>query len=89
MPRGTTEDGARMRERILGSIVAHINVFGYPPTIREIAADVHLKSTSNVSHHLSVLEREGLIERSPGGARAIRIIEQTDALSHTEKGAPA
>jgi repressor LexA len=42
---------------------------GYPPTIREIATAVGLVSSSSVAHHLTMLERLGLIKREPQGPR--------------------
>ena len=46
---------------------------GVPPTVREIAGAVGLRSTSTVQTYLGVLEREGLIERNPLHKRSIRI----------------
>ena len=37
-----------------------------PPTIREICAAVKIDSTSHIAHHLTILERQGLLRREPG-----------------------
>lgn len=46
---------------------------GYPPTIREIAADVGL-SPGHVQRRLIALEAEGLIERNPNQSRTVRAV---------------
>ena len=47
---------------------------GFPPSIREIAKAVGLKSTSGVYSHLKKLEEEGLIEIRGYSPRAIKIL---------------
>lgn len=47
--------------------------FGYPPTVREIAAAVGLASPASVQAHLRSLERDGLIERDPNKPRALKL----------------
>ena len=56
---------------------------GYPPSVREIAAAVGLKSTSTVHSHLSKLEKLGYIRRDPTKPRAIEILNtgSTDAVT--------
>lgn len=49
---------------------------GVPPSVREIAAAVGLKSTSSVQVSLDALERAGYISRDPLLKRSIRIIGQ-------------
>ena len=44
---------------------------GYPPTIREIASHMGIKSTNGVTDHLKALERKGLITRDMSKSRAI------------------
>lgn len=46
---------------------------GYPPTIRELADEVGLRSTSSVHEHLDALEHHKLLDRRPGCPRAIRL----------------
>lgn len=58
---------------ILKSIHEAIENKGYPPTVREIAADVGLASTSTVHGHLSRLENNGFISRDPALTRAIEL----------------
>lgn len=49
---------------------------GLPPTNREIGQAVGIKSTGHVDHHLSALEKKGLITRVRGKSRGIRINEE-------------
>jgi repressor LexA len=62
------------KERILKIIHAFVEEYGYPPSIREIARKVGLKSTKAVKVHLDSLAKQGLIEKIAGQARSIRII---------------
>lgn len=57
----------------LGFARDHLRDKGYPPTILEIAA--YLGVTRNAANDLMVgLERKGLIQRTPGIARGLRIV---------------
>jgi repressor LexA len=47
---------------------------GYPPTVREIADAVGLRSPASVTHQLQVLERKGYIRRDPHSPRAMEIL---------------
>ncbi|MBQ9551324.1 MAG: transcriptional repressor LexA [Clostridia bacterium] len=51
---------------------------GVPPSVREIGANVGLKSTSSVQANLDALENEGLIVRDPLLKRSIRIVGQNE-----------
>ncbi|MFC7915422.1 transcriptional repressor LexA [Streptomyces sp. NPDC057386] len=51
---------------------------GYPPSMREIGAAVHLKSTSSVAHQLMALERKGILYRDPHRPRAYRVRPHRD-----------
>lgn len=47
---------------------------GFPPTVREIAEAVGLRSPASVTHQLQVLERKGFIRRDPNSPRAMEIL---------------
>jgi repressor LexA len=64
-----------MRIVILDFIRDHIERRGYPPSVREIGDAVKLKSSSSVHHHLRRLERIGVLARTSGRCRAIRVVE--------------
>lgn len=48
---------------------------GIPPTLREIAVEAHLASTSTVATHLAALAKLGIVTWKQGKARSIRVIE--------------
>jgi repressor LexA len=68
----TKHDAAR-KQRIIEFIEETLRARGYPPSVREIAQAVGLASTSAVHHHLSSLERDGLLERGATQSRALRL----------------
>ncbi len=68
-----TKHDALRRQRIIEYIATTLRRSGYPPSVREIAAAVGLASTSAVHHHLSALERDGLLERDATQSRALRL----------------
>lgn len=62
------------KEKIMKFLVDFIGERGYPPTVREIANAVELKSTASAHTYLSALENEGFIKRNPFNSRAIEIV---------------
>jgi repressor LexA len=68
-----TKHDALRKQRIIDYIATTVRESGYPPSVREIAAAVGLASTSAVHHHLSALEKEGLLERDATQSRALRL----------------
>ncbi|WP_305784326.1 transcriptional repressor LexA [Symbioplanes lichenis] len=67
------------QQRILAVVAASIRERGYPPTMREIAARVGLRSPSTVAHHLQVLEQHGLLRRAAGSPRAVELRDAAPA----------
>lgn len=61
------------KSRIFKAIQQFVDDHGYPPSIREIARKIGLKSTKAVKVHLDTLAHQGLIEKIAGQARGIRI----------------
>ena len=74
----TRHDAAR-RRKILESIAHIVAERGYPPSVREIAEAVGLASPSAVHHHLTALERDGMIERGSHSSRALRLTVRAEA----------
>jgi repressor LexA len=68
-----TKHDALRRQRIIEYIASSLRASGYPPSVREIATAVGLASTSAVHHHLSALERDGMLERDATQSRALRL----------------
>ena len=62
------------QEAILDFIRDRIEVWGYPPTLREIACHFGLRSANGVNDHLNALARKGYIVRDEMKSRAIRIV---------------
>ncbi len=75
-------DRDRMREvsplterqrAILEVIHAHVDLHGYPPSVREIGDAVGLKSTSSVHAQLETLEAKGYLRRDATKPRALEL----------------
>jgi repressor LexA len=60
--------------RCLACIARHIQSYGYPPTLRELARLTGITSTAAITRRLGRLERLGLIRREPGCSRAIEVL---------------
>lgn len=69
---------------ILEYIKEQIIQKGYPPSVREICAAVHLKSTSSVHSHLETLEKNGYLRRDPTKPRAIEIVDDEFNMTRRE-----
>jgi len=68
--------GEERRQAILDFHRSFVERHGYCPSIREVADAVGLKSTSTVSHHFTILEKEGRLTRGarmPRPARKFRL----------------
>ena len=74
-----TRHDAERKQKILESIARAVAERGYPPSVREIAEAVGLASPSAVHHHLTTLEREGLLERGSHSSRALRLTVRGEA----------
>lgn len=72
------------QQKIYDYILAYTADQGYPPSVREIAAAVGLKSPSTVHFHLKALEEAGAINRGTGKTRAITAAEDGGA-SHVNE----
>ena len=64
----------RRQEQVLDFVRESVRVNGYPPTVREICAELGLSSPSTVHAHLANLERLGLIKRDPTKPRALDVV---------------
>ncbi len=60
---------------ILAFIVERIDAEGLPPSQTEIAHAFGFKSVRAAQYHLEALERDGAIERLPGRARGLRVVQ--------------
>ena len=64
--------------RIYEFILSFTQENGYPPSVREIADAVGLKSPSTVHFHLKSLEEAGVITRGVSKTRAITAVHQVE-----------
>src|SRR5919199_2573100 len=79
LPRTHVREGGEMeltgrQQEIWDFVVEYVNRHGYPPTVREIGAEVGLASPSTVHAHLANLERVGLLRRDPTKPRALELL---------------
>lgn len=66
---------------ILTVIQKRIDEQGYPPTIREIGAEVGLRSTNGVAEHLRSLIEKGYLEKEDMKSRALGLTDKARALT--------
>ena len=62
------------QQRVLNVIRDSVERRGYPPSMREIGANVGLTSSSSVAHQLRMLEEKGYIKRDPNRPRALEVL---------------
>ena len=63
------------QREIYDYIRRYIRERSYPPSVREIAAAVQLKSPSTVHFHLRAMEAQGVLTRGAGKTRSIALVE--------------
>lgn len=68
----------KTQKKIYEYLVERTQVSKVPPSVREIAAAVGLKSTSSVQANLDALEQAGYIERDPLMKRSVRICSEAE-----------
>lgn len=56
-------------------IVAYMDEHGRPPSVRELAAGLAMRSSRSAADHLNRLSRLGAIERTPGVSRGICVAD--------------
>lgn len=61
------------QQQVYDFIVSHLSSHGYPPTLQEIAAHLHVSGNLGILRHLRALEQKGLVEREAGSSRGIRL----------------
>lgn len=81
-PRGDNQ------QKILDFIKSEIQTKGYPPSVREIANAVGLKSTSTVHGHLQRLEKRGLIHRDAMKPRAMEVVGDPNFMRNNTTAVP-
>ncbi|MBP1737317.1 MAG: SOS-response repressor and protease LexA [Oscillospiraceae bacterium] len=69
------------QQQIYEYILSFSDEHGYPPSIREIAEHIGLKSPSTVHFHLKGLRNAGLISQPEGKTRAITVLARDPAMA--------
>lgn len=73
------------QQQILSFIEKQIEKAGYPPTVREICEAVGLNSPSTVHGYLKRLEKNGMLTKTHGSSRGIRLNNVPSNISSAEK----
>ncbi|MEK6236314.1 MAG: hypothetical protein N2C14_16530 [Planctomycetales bacterium] len=68
-----SDDSLTAKQRIVLEFIESRMKWGFPPTLREIAQAIGVRSLNSVKRHLINLEARGYIERDPFAARSIRL----------------
>jgi len=85
MAKGKTiEKTAEKCNKTLDFIKKFSEEKGYPPTVREICAQIGFKSTASAKYYLDKLEEQGAIKKGENKNRAIEIVEKKSNLLSTE-----
>jgi repressor LexA len=64
------------QHQLLTAICDFKAVMGYFPTVRELGQVLQVSSTCTVQRHLEALQRKGNVQRVPGKARCLTVIER-------------
>lgn len=72
------------RLRVLRAIEGLRALYGYPPTVREIAEAVGLRSLKGTSEMLARIERAGLVERAAARRRSVVLTAEGRAVIGVE-----
>ena len=84
-PPSAREPLSPRRRQILETIVDHQRVHGYPPSMREIAALVGLRSPASVKAHIDVLDAAGYLRVDPTRPRAIEVCYDENSGAAVER----
>lgn len=69
---------------IVRVIYLHMSLYGYSPSLREIAHGLGLRSVSKISNLLVQLEQQGYIKRHAGKRRSIVVTSSGEDLIKTK-----
>ena len=75
----------KKQEEILKYIQQTVAERGYPPSMRETAQAVGLRSSSTIYSYYRALEDGGYIRKSPNSPRAVEIITSQDSMEAQEE----
>jgi repressor LexA len=77
------------QQQLLDFIEDHVRIHGFPPSIREMADHMGIRSTNGVNDHLKALEKKGYIQRGSGlKSRAISLMSRSRRSSARRQEEP-
>ena len=68
----------KRQKEILDYVTQFIEVHGYAPSYREIAAYFKLGSVATVAEHIETLVQKGLVTKRDDAARSIQLVQRRD-----------
>ena len=71
----------KMQQKVYDYIAQFMTKWGYPPSVREICAELNFKSPSTAHFHILNLEKKGYLEHDAGKGRAIRLKGEAQTVS--------
>jgi repressor LexA len=74
---------SKRQRQIYDFVLEYTRKHGYPPTVREIGAEVGLASPSTVHAHLAKLEQAGYLRRDPTKPRALELVGRERSSSRS------
>ena len=70
----------KREKAILSFIEKQINLYQYPPSVREIGKAVGLSSTATVHGYLAKLESKGYIRKESQKGRTLRVVQDDEVI---------
>jgi len=64
--------------QIVGFIRDFVTANGYCPSVREVMVGVGLNSPASMEYRLAALQKRGVVARTPGISRSLRVVENSD-----------
>ena len=68
--------------KVYGYIVEYGDMHGYPPSFREIAEELGIKSPSTIFYHINKLISDGLIKKDSYKNRTLHTAEKRTSVQH-------
>ena len=76
------------QQRVLTFLQSYIHENGFPPTMREIAAQLDLAGPDSAKKYLDILERKGCIRKAARSSRAIELIGRASEPASSGRAVP-
>lgn len=63
-------------KKVLNYIISYTEENGFPPSVREIGAELSIKSTASTYYYIEKLKQNGLLKKTKSKNRAIEVIDK-------------